>query len=433
MKIKIIEKSYEDAILQARPKHVLPKRPSRFFQTLIRVVSQFELWKTNFKCTGKIDKKKGPYLILMNHSSFIDLKIAFKMLFPMPFHIVCTHDALVGKKWLMQNIGCIPTRKFVSDITLINDMRHALKNKTSVLMYPEAGYSFDGTATTLPDNFGRLVKMLGVSVAFIETKGAFHRDPLYNGLKLRRVPINAHIETLFTADKIKDLSVEEITAKINTAFSFDNFAWQRDNAVSVTEPFRADGLERILYKCANCHTEGQMRGDGTKLICDHCGKSYTLNEFGELIADSGKTEFSHIPDWYAWQRKTVREELFSGNYKLEVPVDIVIMLDYKALYKVGKGILTHDLNGFKLVGCDGKLNYTQPPLSSYGLNADYYWYEIGDVIGIGDSNALYYCFPPKGVSVTKARLATEELYKLYKNKTIEQVKIKTNSKKILSI
>ena len=63
---------------------------------------------------------------------------------------------------------------------------------------------------------------------------------------------------------------------------------------------------------------------------------------------------------------------------------------------------------------DGKLTYHQPPLFSHTLYADYYWYEIGDVIGIGDNEFSYFCFPPKNVSVTKARLATEELYKMKK-------------------
>ena len=80
---------------------------------------------------------------------------------------------------------------------------------------------------------------------------------------------------------------------------------------------------------------------------------------------------------------------------------------------IGEGRLVHDENGFTLTGCDGELHYEQKPLSSYTLNADYYWYEIGDVIGIGNRDCLYYCFPQvEGDVVTKARLATEELYKM---------------------
>ena len=36
------------------------------------------------------------------------------------------------------------------------------------------------------------------------------------------------------------------------------------------------------------------------------------------------------------------------------------------------------------------------------------------MIGIGDNEFSYFCFPQEHVSVTKARLATEELYKMKK-------------------
>jgi len=101
---------------------------------------------------------------------------------------------------------------------------------------------------------------------------------------------------------------------------------------------------------------------------------------------------------------------------LEDDVKIGILADHKALYMVGEGTLTHTENGFELKGCGGKLNYTQSPLSSYTLNSDYFWYEIGDVIGIGDKDRLYYCFPKNKNMVAKARLAAEELYKIHQSK-----------------
>ena len=84
---------------------------------------------------------------------------------------------------------------------------------------------------------------------------------------------------------------------------------------------------------------------------------------------------------------------------------------------VGEGHLVHDRSGFTLTGCDGRLNYTQKPQSCYGLYADYYWYEIADMICIGNNDVLYYCFPKgKEDVVAKTRLAQEEMYKMYKNR-----------------
>ena len=39
-----------------------------------------------------------------------------------------------------------------------------------------------------------------------------------------------------------------------------------------------------------------------------------MTELGELKALQGKTEFSHVPDWYKWQRENVRQELLDGTY-----------------------------------------------------------------------------------------------------------------------
>ena len=115
-----------------------------------------------------------------------------------------------------------------------------------------------------------------------------------------------------------------------------------------------------------------------------------------------------------WGEEYLRGTDGEITYRLDTEVNIGIMRNYKAIYMVGDGRLTHDTDGFKLTGCDGKLNYEHAPTKSYGLYADYFWYEIGDVISIGNKDAIYYCFPKENAIVAKARLAAEELYKIKK-------------------
>lgn len=430
MKISVKKMDYDEAMARPRPKHKLPKKINIFWRLLIRLLTVFGLAGTNFKYEQErmeLLGKKEPCLILMNHSCFLDMQIAHKILFPRRFNIICTSDAFVGlgglMNWVMRQIGCVPTQKFVTDLRLIQDMQYCFKTLgNSVLMYPEASYSFDGTCTPLPRKMGVLLKKFDVPVVMIETFGAFSRNPLYNELQVRKgVPVSAKVRLLYTREELKEKSVRELSDGLDAAFGFDHFKWQKEQGLEICEDFRADGLSRILYKCAHCGTEGKMEGRGTTLTCGRCGKAYELTPLGELRALEGETEFTHIPDWFAWERQQVRQEILEGSYRLDTEVDISLLVDFSHIYNVGEGKLIHDRDGFRLTGCGGRLKYDQKPQACYGLYADYYWYEIADVICIGDNDTLYYCFPKNaGDVVAKTRLAVEEMYKLYKSRTIHK-------------
>ena len=86
-----------------------------------------------------------------------------------------------------------------------------------------------------------------------------------------------------------------------------------------------------------------------------------LDSFGYIKAVNGETEFSHIPDWYDWERNEVKKEILNGSYRLEDDVRIFTMADYKAIYDIGEGHLIHDENGFSLKGFENSLDYTQSP------------------------------------------------------------------------
>jgi 1-acyl-sn-glycerol-3-phosphate acyltransferase len=220
-----------------REDRVKPRKPSILFRTLLRIVSAPDLIATHFHCKKigmeRLGRRESA-LILMNHASFIDLEIASTILYPRPFHIVCTTDGFVGKRWLMRQLGCIPTPKFVPDFKLVRDMVHAVrKGKCSVLMYPEAGYSFDGTATPLPESLGACLKLLGVPVVMIRRQGAFARDPLYNNLQKRRVRVTAEMEYILSPEQIKASTAEQLNEILREQFTFDHFRWQQQNGVRI--------------------------------------------------------------------------------------------------------------------------------------------------------------------------------------------------------
>ncbi len=419
MNIKVKKLSLDEVKALKKEKKRNPKKPNIFWRTLLKILSSIDLKNTDFSVEKvgmeKLGKKQ-PCLVLMNHTSFIDLKIAEYTLYPRPLNIVTTKDGFIGLDWLLRQIGCFPTRKFTPERSLITQMKYCLeKLKTSVLMFPEASYSIDGTATTLPEALGKCLKYLGVPVVTLISTGAYSRQPLFNNLRRRKVKVSAKMEYLLSPEDVQNMSAQEINEKVKEAFSFDAYRWQRDNNVLITEPDRAEGLDRILYKCPCCLAEGKTVGKGDTLTCEACGKEYVLTETGAMQAKNGETEIDHVPDWYAWERACVRQELLDGTYRLDDEVDVYAVVDTKALYQIGVGRLVHTADGFVLYDAKGEVIYVQKPLFSYSLNADFFWYEIGDVVYIGNSDITYCCVPKNLRNVVaKTRLAAEELYKLKK-------------------
>ena len=418
MKIKSTPKTYDEVCALKHVGHVKPKKQSVFLRKLIKVLSKPELKATNFTYETEGMEKLGkdePCLILMNHSCFTDLQIVGTLFADRQYHIVCTNDGLVGKAGLMRKVGCISTCKFITDINLVKDMKYAFEElKSSVVMYPEASYSFDGTETPLPTSLAKCLKLMNVPVVMIKTEGAFLRDPLYNNLQKRDVNIKATVKYLLSPEDIRQKSNDELNEILSAEFKYDHFKSQHEKNVLIKEPFRADGLHRVLYKCPSCKSEGHMHGEGIHIKCAGCGKEYTLEENGTLSASDGNCEFKYVTDWYAWEREEVKKELEDGTYLLDTDVQIKMLVDFKSIYSVGEGRLVHNKDGFELTGCEDRLKYIQSGKSTYSLYADYFWYEIGDMICIGTPQVQYYCFPKnqEKAIVAKARLATEELYKM---------------------
>lgn len=425
MKIKVKTSTYDEVCALPKPEMKKPVKQSALARAILNFASGGEIKAVNFSYEEIGMEKLGknePALFLMNHSSFTDLMIAARMLRKRQYHIITTNDGFIGKSSLMRWIGCIPTRKFIAEMSLVKDMQYTFKElNSSILMFPEASYSFDGSMTPLPKSLGKLIKIMKIPVVMIAAKGAFLRDPLYNNLQKRKADVSATVTYRLSPEEIASLSVQEINAILAKEFTYDHFRDQAARRVKVTEKFRADGLQRPLFKCPHCLCEGTMEGKGITIKCRNCNFEAELTEEGTLsckeISD-GNTErtstHKFVTDWYAWERECVRQELLKGTYRMEMDVDILMLVDYKYMYRVGEGRLIHSVDGFKLTGCDGKLEYIQKPKASYSLYADYFWYEIGDVISIGDANYQYYCFPKNQdeAIVAKARLAAEELYKM---------------------
>ena len=359
---------------------------------------------------------KPPYLMLCNHNAFLDFKVATRTIYPHRANYVVAIDGFIGREELLRNVGCICKRKFTNDITLIRQLKAVVDNGDVAMIYPEARYSLCGKTAVLPASLGKLCKLLKVPVVTLICHGHHVNSPFWNLHDRGVKPTEADFTLLFTPEELQATPADEVNRRIVEAFQYDDFAWQKERGIRTPYKGRAEGLHKVLYQCPHCGKEFHMSSSGPILRCEACGKSWTMSELGELAADEGETEFSHIPDWYEWERANVRREVEQGTYSSGVlPVTVDTLPNAKKFIRLGEGTLVHDMNGFTVRGTDvdgDPFEMIKPVPSLYSCHIEYeYLGKFGDCVDLNTLEDTWYIYPHDcEFSVTKMALATEELY-----------------------
>lgn len=411
----------KDVNYKNQKRYVTAKYPIRqplIIVWLIWLLSRIMLIGKKFK-VEKINMEglKPPYMLLSNHMYFIDFELGAMGTFPHRVNNVVSIDGYYRRPWLMELIGAICTRKYTMDLHLVKSISRVLKRGDILCMYPEARYSPCGTLSFLPESLGKLIKMNKVPVVAMVHHGNYLHSPFWNYRQKRKVPLHTTMTLILTPEQIKSMTVEEINAKVKEALSYDDYRYQKEQGILVTEPFRAEGLHKVLYQCPHCMAESKMDSKGTELFCKECGKRWNLNEDGTLTALEGETEFSHIPDWFDWERAQVCKQIAEGTYSFSDEVEVYSLPRCWRFIKLGKATLKHSMeDGFTLEGFYRGENYriqrTPQETNSLHIEYDYCYIKPFDCVDISTERDSFYCYPTKENVVTKLAFATEELYRL---------------------
>lgn len=368
------------------------------------------LTKTNME-----DIEGKPYLLLVTHSSMVDFNLMLKATHPYKVNNVMTLEGFnTYTEPLMRLLGVLGTRKFITDLHLIRNMKYCVETlRNTFVLFPEARYSLDGCTSYLPESLGKMVRLLGVPVAVLKIHGNFVTCPQWNKIN-KKTFVEAELCQLFSAEEAKSLPVAELNRRITESFQYNDFAWQKEKQIKIDHPQRAKGLHALLYKCPHCKTEHQTDSDGTKLWCNACKKTWEMDEYGELHATDGVTEFPHIPDWSSWERECVRKEIENGTYYFEDEVRIETLPGSLKFYKQGMGKLIQTPEGTTIqcayYGEPYELFRSAMHLESMHIEYDYLG--RGDCVDISIPDDSFWCYLSKRDAITKLSFATEEIHKL---------------------
>ncbi len=403
---------------------VKPKKPNRLLMGIAKRLQVYRILKVrDFKCEYvNMEGIKPPYFLLANHASEMDFRILFGAIYPYNMNYVVAIDAMHDNTiTLMRMAGGIAKRKFIKDLQMIKHVKYCVDHyKNPVCIYPEARYTFDGTPSFLTPAIGKMAKYLKVPVVILLSYGNFIVNQQWNKDKFRPAPLKGKLICVADAEEVKTLSAEEIYGRIKEAFVYDDFKYQLDNKIKIDFPERARGLHSILYQCCDCGSAHEMYSSGTTLECRHCGKKWEMTEYGQLEAHDGNTRFSHIPDWFKWERENVRREVESGDYFFEDEIEVHTLPKNK-YFAHGKGRFRQDMTGTHFwctaYGKPFEMHLSPGELESVHIEFNYRDRKkkelFGDCLDISDFNDSYWLHPiNKRDVIMKISFATEELYRL---------------------
>lgn len=400
--------------------HKMDKKPKRqfwFFTWLIHFLSVIMMgWRTKIE---KINMKgvKPPYVLLSNHHAFTDFEVNSLATYPHRVNNIATFEGHYRRAYLLELCGCIPKRKFTTDPHLIRDCETVINEYKSILsIYPEARYSPIGTTAIIPESYGQLLKRLGKAVVVLLHRGNYLRAPAWGWRKKRKVKTLSTMKCILTEDEVKEKSPEEIYETVRRELTYNEYEYQKEHNIVIDAPFRAEGLDKVLYQCPNCLSEEHMTSSGHILKCDNCGKEWELTPLGEIKALDGNTEHDSPPKWFEWEREQVRGQVERGEYSFEDTVDVYSLPNASRFIPLGKATLKHmPRSGFTVEGHYNGEDYkiSRPVAGMYGVHIefDYCYIKPEPCVQISVSDDTFVCFPSKRNVVMKMLFATEEMHR----------------------
>ena len=286
---------------------------------------------------------KGPAIVIATHTSDQDHIISALNLYPIrPTYVVSEHflhQPSTAK--LLKLMHVITKKMFTPDVSTIMNISRAKKENAVIVIFPEGRLSCYGHTLGITDGTAELIKKLGVNLYAWKAEGAYLTFPKWRDKGDARIgKINTSVNLLLSAEELKDKSIDEIREITENAILHDDELAME--GVEYKSDAIARGLDRILFKCPVCNTEGNITAEGDHIRCT-CGLDATLDSCYRLPG----APFERINEWFVWQQNSIdtEHEVLSSKARLGCCKEDGFM-DGCA----GEGEIYLDKNVFKLSG-----------------------------------------------------------------------------------
>ncbi|QMS84577.1 lysophospholipid acyltransferase family protein [Candidatus Xianfuyuplasma coldseepsis] len=330
-------------------KSKLDKRQDRrmaILKPLVHIWMKFDM-KSTYHFHGGFDpKRKEPYVLLGNHTFMFDVVHVPLPIKKQPF-IIASHNLFVKQptKFLLSKIAhAIPKTKSASDIRSARELIGAVRRGYPICIFPEGNTTFNGETTYIEESTMKLIKKLKIDVVTVHFKGGYLSKPRWATGKRKNRRIDLTYDIAIPKDKVKDLSLQEISTIINDRLYHNDYEYQRQVMIPHPGKELAEGLENILYVCPECQSFSAIETKGNEIWCNHCHTKGHVNKYGFI---EGFT-FDNTVEWDHWQRQfdqDLRRQVITSPCTMQLVDDDTF--EYEQL---GEGTITYKDHQFILEG-----------------------------------------------------------------------------------
>lgn len=219
---------------------------------------------------------EAPYVLLVNHECSQDFYFVSQMRHPRNPSVLAneyyTNRPIVGSA--TKKAGFLSKKLFTRDSGTVMGILRMLRRGYPVIIFPEGRLSPDGRTNRMAESGAGLYKLLKTTLVLVRIEGAYYSHPKWRK-RIFRSDVTLTVRRVITPAELKEMSDAELERIIEQEL-YTNAADHMDTLYPQDD--KAEGLEMLLYRCADCGALYQTEGIGNELVCHACGASHKLDE-----------------------------------------------------------------------------------------------------------------------------------------------------------
>jgi DNA-directed RNA polymerase subunit M/transcription elongation factor TFIIS len=195
---------------------------------------------------------------------------------------------------------------------------NSLDQGYAVGLFPEGDNTFYGETLDIYKSTGKLIKKAKVDVRLIKQQGGYVSQPRWADFFSKKGVVYTKTSLLLRKEELDNYTVEEINDIVEKAIYNNDYDFQREYMFDFDRKNRAEGIERLVYRCNKCGSILSVYGQGHDIMCTECGKIGTINNF-EFIEDN---KFDNLVDYNHDQYKYI-EDVVNSTFTFDITKNIV--------------------------------------------------------------------------------------------------------------